>query len=203
MAKRLSALFILLACLASAAGPVATLTAGPGVTLNGRTLQTAGAPTWPLAANDEVVTAASASVIAFPDGATLKLAPHTRVAVPKSDRSAAQLFEGSVDYNKPSGSAFELCALGRPVRPGAGTQGSVVVEGPGKVAVRTADAGRVGTAGECAANAGLPWAGNGMSTATKVAIVTAAAAVATGVTIAVTRPKDKSPKGKSKGQDKD
>ncbi len=194
MNNRLST-FLLIAAPLFAAAPVATVTAGAGLTINGKPIPAAGAPNWPVAAGDTLVTADAPASLAFPDGARLALAPHTRVALQHCDRCVAQLFEGAVDYDKPAGSNFELCVVGRLVRPAAGTQGSVVVEGPDKVVVKTPGGEQLSSEGKCACNAGAPWATPGMSGKTKAAIVIAAAGGgATATTIALTKPDKKSKK---------
>lgn len=179
MSNRLIA-FLLLSCTAFAAQPIATLTAGAGVTINGRPVQTTGAPNWPISAGDALVTGPAAAVLTFPDGTVLTLAPNTRLALTKSGPCVADVSQGSVEFEKPAVSKFELCALGTPIEAASGTQGSVSVDPSGKVAVKRA--------------------ATGISTRTKVGIGAGAAAAAAGTTVAVTRPKDKSPKGKAKGQ---
>jgi hypothetical protein len=163
-------------------------------------LQTAGAPNWPVSAGDEIVTGTAGAVLVFEDGARIAMAPHTKLILQQCDRCIAQLFYGAVDYHKPADSKLEFCALGRPVRPDPGTDGSVTVVGSDKVIVKVAGQERVITTGSCPCDAGAPWvlAKAGMSSATKIAIITAGTAAAAGTAVAVTRP----PK-KSKDKDKD
>lgn len=180
MSNRLIALLLLLGCTLFAAQPIATLTAGARVLINGRPVQTTGAPNWPVSAGDTLLTGPAGAVVTFPDGTTLNLAPNTKLALANSGPCVANVSQGSVKFKKPAASKFELCANGTPVEAASGTQGSVTVDPSGKVAVKRTPAG--------------------ISTGTKVAIGAGAAAAAAGTTVAVTRPKDKSPKGKAKGQ---
>lgn len=191
MRQRLYGLILLVTSYALAAAPVATLTAGPGVMLNGRPLQTVGAPNWPVSQGDEIVTGDASAVLTVADGTVLTLRPHTRVVIQQCDRCIVQLFSGSVAFRKPAGSNFEFCALGRPVRPQPGTEGAVIIEAGERVVVQATGEEQLITAGDCACNTGAPWAASGKKT--KIAIIVVAAATATGVTIAVTRPEDKSP----------
>lgn len=191
MSTRLCGLILFLATAIFAAQPIATLTAGPGVTLNGKSLQATGAPNWPLSAKDEIVTTSAQAAITLSDGTVLNLQPNTRVVLFQCDRCVVQLFTGSVSWRKPAGSAFEFCALGRPVRPEAPSEGTVTIEHEERVVVQAAGNEQLISAGQCACNAGAAWAGS--SKKAKIAIVAVAAAAATGVTIAVTRSDDKSP----------
>jgi len=140
-------------------------------------MQSAGAPTWPLAIGDEVIAGPVQEVILFPDGARLTVAPDARVVLQGCDHCVAQLFRGSVDYVKPAESKLELCALGHPLRPEPGTQGSVAIEGD-KVLVKVADTQRVASGGKCSCDAGAPWAKGGISARNKALLVIIPAAAA-------------------------
>ncbi len=163
--------------------PLAVLTTGGEVELNGKVLRDEGVPNWPVDAGDEIQTGTKSALITFPDGLKATLAPHTRLVVQKCDRCVAQLYQGGLDYDKPAGSKAEICALGHPVRPAAGSRGSVVVESAEKVLVRVAGLEKVATVGKC---------GCGMSAATKsviaVSAVSAGGAAATAGVVSATRP---------------
>lgn len=191
MPKRKYCFILIFAACALASPPVATITAGPGVMLNGKPLRTNGAPNWPVSEGDEILTANASAVLAMTDGTVLTLRPHTRIVVQQCDRCIVQLFSGSVAFRKPASSNFEFCALGRPVRPQPDTEGTVIIEASDRVVVQATGEEQLIAAGHCACNAGAPWAATGKKA--KIAIVAAAAAAATGVTVAVTRPDDKSP----------
>jgi hypothetical protein len=192
MLNRLFAI-LMLSCSLMAAKPIATLTAGPGVTMNGRPLETTGAPNWPVSVKDKIATGDAAAVITFANGTTLTLGPNTKVAFQQCDRVVVQLFEGSVEYRMPADSSLEFCASGRPVQPARGASGSIVIQTPEQVLVKTDDEVRVVSTGTCSCDAGAPWFVKGMSAKSKVAIAVAAAAAATGATVAITTPAKTSP----------
>lgn len=198
MRNRMLALCLVagLSCLSAA--PLATVTSGGDFNLNGKRVQTTGAPNWPVSAGDEVVSTQSRAVLTFPDGSRLTLAPQTKVVLQRCDRCVAQLFQGSAAYEKAAGSNFELCVLGHSVKPDAGTQGTVTVVSPEKVVWNSAGIEKpLATTAKCACNAGAPWGAAGMSAAKKAAIVTGVAAGGTAATvtgIAVSRSADKSTK---------
>jgi hypothetical protein len=186
MLKRLAVFALLASFCLFAAEPVATLTAGTDVKVNGRLLQTDGVPNWPLAAGDEIITGSSPAVVLFPDGVRLTISPSTKIVIQQCDRCIVQLFYGSTDYVKPANSKFEMCALGHPVRPVENTQGTVLVEGKDKVIVRVAGVDRVVTSGTCACNTGAIWAHSHVKT---IVLVTAGGAAVTGTTVGLVRRK--------------
>ena len=185
----LSALLLSLTLVAAA--PVATLTAGAGVSVNGKPLQTAGNPTWPLGSGDEVVTTTAPAVITFPDGSRVSLAPGTKIGIVCADRCVVQIFSGAVSFLRAPGSNMEMCALGKPVRPAEGAQGTVAIEGNNKVVVTVNNQQQVASAGTCSCNAGAPWAGAAAAGHAghhvALIVVAAAGAAAAGTTIALTR----------------
>jgi hypothetical protein len=185
--KRLAVLVILCTCLALAADPIATATGGPNLQINGKTAATAGAPNWPLAIGDELLTGAVPAVVSFPDGARLTLAAGTKIVVQVCDRCVAQLFQGSIEYHKSASSKLEVCALGHHVKPAAGSDGSIAVVNLEKVVVKVADKGQVASGGTCPCRTGAPWGKAGMSADKKaLLILVPAAAAATGAAVAVT-----------------
>lgn len=179
-------LLVFLLTFALAAQPVATLTTGGYVKVNGTVIPTTAAPTWPLAASDEVLTAGDLAVITFPDGVRITLGQNTRVMLRVCDRCVVQLFEGAVAYKMPVSSKLQLCALGHPIKPAPGTEGTVTVAANGEVYLQVAgqaqaEAGK----GKCACEAGAPW----LTSKKKAALIIAGAgAAATATSIAVTRP---------------
>jgi hypothetical protein len=169
--------------------PIATVNAPPDLKINGKTVPNTGAPNWPLAKGDELITGTSPAVISFPDGATVTMQPASKLILRTCDRCIIQFFEGTVDYSKPADSKLELCALGHPVRPAPATQGSVIIESQDKVIVKVAGkSDQVEARGKCPCDAGAPWATAGMTLKRKAALVIIPGAAATAATIAVTRP---------------
>ena len=183
-------LLVFLLTFALAAQPVATLTTGGYVKVNGNVIPTTAAPTWPLAASDEVATAGDLAVLTFPDGVIITLAKSTRVTLRVCDRCVIQLFEGAATYKMPVSSKLQICALGHPVKPAPGTEGTVSIGSTGDVYVQVVGQNQVEAGkGQCACEAGAPW----LSTHKKaVVILVGAAAGATAATIAVTRPSARS-----------
>ncbi len=186
MSRPLAVFALLFSSSLFAAGPVAVITGGTDIKVNKRPLQTAGAPNWPVAVGDEIVTGTSA-VLTFPDGARVTLGADTRVVIQQCDRCVVQLFRGTTQFVKPAGSKFEMCALGHPVRPSEGTEGSVTVEGKDKVVVRVAGTEQVVTSGTCSCDAGAAWLH--APSHVKTVVLVGAGAAATGTTVALTRGK--------------
>ncbi len=178
--------------LAVYAEPVGVVTSGGDLSVSGKSLPTTGAPNWPISVGDVLVTGKQGAVITLTDGTVLKLAPMTKVALQQCDRCVAQLFSGSLDFVKPAGSLFEMCALGHPVRPAAATDGTVVVQGPKSVVLKTGGTVTDVSGAKCACNASTAWAATGMSTGAKVAIVAAAGGGATAAGLAVASANSKS-----------
>ena len=180
-------LFALFSGILVAAEPFAILTASGDIKLNGKPLPTVGAPNWPLNEGDELITGVANAILTFPDGMRIVLAPASKVVLRKCNHCVVQFYQGALDWDKPDGSKGDICALGRPVRPVAPSQGSVIIEPPDKVIVKVASEEKVLTSGICPCKLGAPWGITGMATGTKVAIIVGAAAgVTTGVL--VTRP---------------
>jgi hypothetical protein len=179
-------LLVFLLAFVLAAQPAATLTTGGYVKVNGTVIPTTAAPNWPLATNDEVVTAGDLAVITFPDGARVTLAKNTRVVLRVCDRCVIHLHEGAVAYKTPATSKLELCALGHPVKPAPQTEGTVSIGANGEVFVQVVGQAQVEAGkGQCACEPGAHW----LTSKKKAAIIIAGAgAAATVTTIAVTRP---------------
>ncbi len=189
MAKYIATVALILSCSLSlfAAQPIAVLTAGSDVTVNGKAVQTTGAPNWPLAEGDEVITGTANAVLSFSDGSQLTMRPHTKLVIRTCDWCVVRLFYGAVDYATPNGSKLEICALGHPIQPPAGTQGSIIIETvPEKRVVwKTATEDRVVSSGKCPCHlGGIPWG--------KIVIITGAGVAGAAVVEDVTRPDNRS-----------
>jgi hypothetical protein len=179
-------LLALLIVFALSAQPVATLTTGGYIKVNGTVIPTTGAPTWPLAASDEVVTVGDVAVITFPDGVHVTMAKNTRATLRVCDRCVIQLYEGEVGYKMPETSKVQICALGHPVKPAPQTEGTVSIDNRGEVVVQVVGQGQVEAGkGQCACEAGAPWLTHRKEA---ILIIAGAGAAATAATIAVTRP---------------
>jgi hypothetical protein len=179
-------LLVFLIVFALSAQPVATLTTGGYVKVNGTVIPTTAAPTWPLAKSDEIVTAGDLAVITFPDGARVTLDKNTRVTLRVCDRGVVQLYEGAVTYKMPEASKLQICALGRPVKPAPQTEGTVSIDSRGEVVVQVVGQNQVEAGkGQCACEAGAPWLTHKKEA---ILIIAGAGAAATAATIAVTRP---------------
>jgi len=186
MVKYVAALVLLSTFTLFAAQPIAVLTAGPGVTVNGKPVPTTGAPNWPLAAGDEVAATANA-VLSFPDGSQITLRPGAKIVARTCNRCVVRLVQGAVDYAKSAASTLEICALGHPIQPAPGAKGAVVIETtPEKQVVwKVGTEDRVVSSGKCACNSG------GFPTG-KIVIAGAAAAGAGAAVVEVTRPDNRS-----------
>jgi hypothetical protein len=185
MLKRLALLVFLCTSLVLAADPIATATGGSNLQINGKAAATAGAPNWPMAIGDELLTGAAPAVVSFPDGTRLTLGAGTKIVLQVCDRCVAQLFQGLIEYHKPASSKLEVCALGHHVKPAAGSDGSIVVVGSEKVVVKVANKEQVASGGTCPCGTGSPWRKTGMS-ADKKALLIVVPAAAAGAAITLT-----------------
>jgi len=181
-------LFALLSGTLVAAEPFAVLTASGDIKLNGKPLPTVGAPNWPLELGDELITGVANAVVTFQDGMRIVLAPASKIVLKQCNHCVVQFFQGALDFDKPAGSKADICALGRPVRPAPGTQGSVIIEPPDKIVVKVASEEKVLTSGICPCKLGAPWGMVGMSNGTKVVIVVGVAAAGATAGVLATRP---------------
>jgi hypothetical protein len=183
-------LLVFLLAFTLSAQPVATLTTGGYVKVNGTVIPTTAAPNWPLATNDEVLTAGDLAVITFPDGARVTLGKSTRVTLRVCDRLVVQLYEGAVTYKMPVSSRLQLCALGHPIKPAPETEGTVSIGANGEVFVQVVGQGQVEAGkGQCSCEAGAPWL---TSKKKAILIIAGAGAAATVTTLAVTLPSARS-----------
>lgn len=183
---RILLLSVVLASLAAAA-PVATISTGGPVKVNGNLLPVAGAPTWPLVLGDEVETTTQPALIVFADGARFTLGLNTRVTLRKCAPAVLDVLVQTVAYKMPLASKIQLCALGRPIKPHPDTEGTVTIEGPEKVVVRAPGKEQVEVPpGACPCE--VPPAAWLTHKKVVVLVVVGAAAAATGTTIGLTRP---------------
>lgn len=165
--------------------PVGTIT-GSGSTVNGKALQTSGAPNWPVGAGDEIVAGPSGATVTLPDGSGLVLSAGTRVKFKSCGVCVTQLFSGSIAYSKAAGSNFEICALGHPVRPQAG-DGSVIVESTDTAVHQVGTSVTRVVGANCACNASAAWKNASHLSKAKVAAITAAGGGGAAAGIAVVR----------------
>ncbi len=177
-------LMLLLSCAAYAADPVATVTTGGFLKVNGNVIPTTGAPTWPLYAGDEVITEPNTAVVTIlADGSRFMLGTVTRIVIKSCSRCVIQLWRGSTNWDTPKDANSEVCALGHPVDPKPLTKGVIKIDQNNKVIVTTPEEGQVEVrSGKCECGAGIPWL-----TGKKAAIILATgavAALATGVALA-------------------
>jgi hypothetical protein len=185
---KLTLLLPLLAVLLQAAPPIATISTGGALKINNQPIPTTGAPTWPLAKGDEVVTGLDPATIVFPDGARFTMQPNTRLVIRQCDICVLQLFEGSLAYKILDASASQVCALGRPVQPAPRTEGKIVIESADRVVVQTAGKDQLIDKGDCSCDTAAPWYRR------KAALIVLAGGGATAATLAVTKPGKKSKK---------
>ena len=170
----------------AAAAPIATLTTGGPVKVNGTLVPTAGAPTWPLVLGDEIATTTQPAMLLFADGTRVTLAQNTRVNLPKCAPPVLDTLEGTITYKMAPASKLLLCALGRPIKPERETEGSLTIEGPDKVVVRVAGKEQVQVPpGACPCE--VPPAAWLTAKKVTVLVVVGAAGVA-GLTYGLTRP---------------
>ncbi len=170
---RLTLVVFLLACsciCVCAQAPVATVSAGPGVTVNGKTLQTTGAPNWPIVAGDQVETGDKHANVRFVSGAKVKMYSSTEVKAVPIPTCTVTVTRGSICYHKPPSGVFSVCGPDQTPLNIEPSKGTVTLDSAGKAFV---------TSG-CGSNMPL--------------ILGGAAAAATATTIAIVTPSDKSAK---------
>jgi hypothetical protein len=83
----------------SAAAPVGVITSAAPFRLSGTVVPVAGAPSWPLAASDEVETGDAGAVLVLADGSRAVLAKHTRVSLERQPKGVrVRLRKGSMSF---------------------------------------------------------------------------------------------------------
>jgi hypothetical protein len=130
---------LMAANLAAANNPIATVTAGRSVFVNGVDVSTQGIPTWPLVAGDEVATTTEQAIVTLDDGSHFALEKNSKVKIERCGGIVVEVLQGTTTYRFASGSKAQLCVLSRPVRPATLVEGTVTIETPDRAVVRTVD----------------------------------------------------------------
>jgi hypothetical protein len=82
-----------------AAAPVGVVTSPAPFRLSGAIVPVAGAPSWPLAASDEVETGEAGATLVLTDGSRALLAKHTRVSLERQPKGVrVRLRKGSLSF---------------------------------------------------------------------------------------------------------
>ena len=129
--------FVLMAAGLAAAQPIATVTAGRSVSVNGVDVSTQGIPTWPLVSGDEITTSNEPAIVTLNDGSRFMLEKNSKVKISRCSETVVEVFQGTLTYQFASGSKAQLCVLGRPLKPATMAQGTINIETPGRAVVRT------------------------------------------------------------------
>ena len=133
-------LFLVVAMSAFAASPVASVSSSSDFVLRGVRVATAGVPSWPVLAGDNVLAGVAPARIRFQDGSVVTLAPDSSARVEQKDDSLLlRLTSGSMAFTLAPNSTIgffsgqsalqatpnvEVTAMAaRPAKPSAGSQG--------------------------------------------------------------------------------
>ncbi len=126
---RLVFTLMVLAALAMAATPLATITSQEAFSLNGASVPVAGVPRWPVAVGDEVVMARSSGLVVFKDGTKLFLIPNTKIKVEADgNRTVVRLLDGGLAYKLSEKTVVDLAALELDAVSRGSTEGRLWVE---------------------------------------------------------------------------
>ncbi|HEY7337636.1 MAG TPA: hypothetical protein VH639_22280 [Bryobacteraceae bacterium] len=167
-----------------AQGQIGSVTSSSPFTLRGVTVTPGqGVPSWPVMAGDTIAAGNALTVVTFPDGSVVSMAPGAQARI-DSDRGKPvfRLLCGSSTYSLRSIMSVELYASDRAVTPASSLSGPLNVRacsGPAGAAVPAGAAGRAGAAAP-AASGGFWTAGH----ITAVTVIAAGAAAGLGVGIA-------------------
>jgi hypothetical protein len=144
-------LFILImAGLASAKTPIATVTAAKSVTVNGIAVPTQGVPGLPVVSGDVITTGDEPAIVKLADGSTFMLDKNSSVKVQQCGATSVEVLQGTTTYRFAPASKAQLCALGHPATAAAMTQGSIGIESPDQAVMRTIDKATVSLpSGQC------------------------------------------------------
>jgi ferric-dicitrate binding protein FerR (iron transport regulator) len=94
---------------AFAASPVATVSSGADFTLHGAKIVTAGIPSWPVLAGDNILAGTAAARIRFQDGSVVTLSPASSAAVEQGDNGLLlRLLYGSMVFTVAPNSNLSL-----------------------------------------------------------------------------------------------
>jgi len=117
MTRQLS-LYLLLATLALAAPPVATVSSSGSLSLNGVTLAPNGVPSWPLVPGDTLATSAAPAVILFQDRTRLTVEKNSKLKLDRDGgRLLVRLLEGALAYHLAPSSQLRFASLPSPPAP--------------------------------------------------------------------------------------
>ncbi len=130
---------LLLAGLAPAKVPIATVTAAKSVSVNGVTVATQGVPALPLASGDVIATGNEPAIVKLEDGSIFMLGKISSMKITQCGPMEIEISQGAAIYRFAKASGARFCALGHPVTVSAMTEGSITVESPGKAVLRTVD----------------------------------------------------------------
>jgi hypothetical protein len=130
---------LLLAGLAGAKTPIATVTAAKSVSVNGIVVVTEGVPALPVVSGDVVATAGDPAIVKLADGSSFQLDKNSTVKIQQCGATSVEILQGTATYRFAPNSKAQLCALGHPATAAAMAQGSITIESPDKAVMRTLD----------------------------------------------------------------
>ncbi len=117
---------LVLAVVAFAAEPVATVSSGSDFTLRGAKIETAGVPSWPLLAGDSIAAGTAPIRIRFQDGSVATLSPDSSAKVEQSDSGLLlRLLDGAMQFTGASNSTLSVFSGQTAVTTAANVQTSV------------------------------------------------------------------------------
>ena len=106
---RLALPVLAVAIVCFAAAPVAKVSSSGDFRLRGATVRTAGVPSWPVMAGDEIATGAHPAIISFRDGSRLTLGRASRARLASENGALSfRLLDGVLDYRLASRSALRV-----------------------------------------------------------------------------------------------
>jgi hypothetical protein len=114
-----AACLVMMSVAAWAQNQVATVTSSSPFSLRGATVTPGqGVPTWPILAGDTVKAGNALTIVTFPDGSVLTLAPGSDAKIDfVNGKPVFQLLSGSARYSLKSTSAVQLMAASQIVTP--------------------------------------------------------------------------------------
>lgn len=128
MTRKLLGIAVVLAPLALADRPIATVSTGGSLTLNGTSVPNAGVSNWPVAAGDEIATSTAPAVITFADGTQVSVGKGARVRLLATGATGVDLLAGTAAYKTGSVSKLNMQALGHAVDLQSRAEGVVSVQ---------------------------------------------------------------------------
>lgn len=185
-------LLLVIAGVAAAKTPIATVTAAKTVTINHNPVATQGVPALPLVSGDVITTADEPAIIKLQDGSSFMLDKNSSVKLQQCGAIDVQVLQGTTTYRFAPGSKAQLCALDHPVTAAAMAQGSIDIESPDQAVLRTIDKTTVSLpSGNCLCSNAAKAPGH--HTTILIVVVAAAAALGLGLGLALTLPGSVSP----------